>query len=424
MKRVMAWILTVILVIGCVGCGGRDEGQKEPETSQSENGNGENKAEKYVIGVGEYMSGAEAVTRKAYFENYIAPAYNVEFIFSEPLGDTEAELSFVENIVQAGADAYIGFRADDAEQIAQVCEEYGLYYCINSNRNAASEAAFTGGYSHFLGAFAADQPATGDLFRDWLNEVASESGEEGFMIASGLAFNGVVQHYECTVAILDALQKKYDLEFTDSIENIAVTSAPLEVSNDKGIHIYIYPGSVKNETWLQGISAGLQSGKYQVFLQAIPTFSQTAVVVDEVEHTYNMNIKTASMASISDALTNAFHTQDMFGNPSLDMATVKITSLLSGLSFVKVYNALTGYNELNRDANDEPIESLFKIWSVTTTEELDTIGMWDVAETDSWVFDIPAIDRCLGIKNPNLTAEEIEDVIYGIDYASTKERMR
>ena len=89
MKRVMAWILTVILVIGCVGCGGRDEGQKEPETSQSENGNGENKAEKYVIGVGEYMSGAEAVTRKAYFENYIAPAYNVEFIFSEPLGETE-----------------------------------------------------------------------------------------------------------------------------------------------------------------------------------------------------------------------------------------------------------------------------------------------------------------------------------------------
>lgn len=343
--------------------------------------------------------------------------------FSETLNDTEGELSFIENIVQAGADAYISFRSDDTAQLAQVCEDYGLYYCVNSNRNANIEDAFLGGYKYFTGSFGADQQRVGDLFKEWLNEIATDTGEEGFMVASGLAFNGNVQHYECTVAVLKALKEKYDLTYEDTVENLAVTSAPLEVANDKGIEIYIYPGSVKNETWLQGVSAGLQTGKYGVLIQAVPSFSQTAVVVDEVEQTYGMDIKVASIASISEALSNAFHTKDSFGSPSLNMAVVKATSVSSCVGFIKVYNALTGYEKLNFDDKGEPIESLFNLWSISSPEQLDMVSTWDIAGGKIWSADTDVIDECLGIFHPEITADSVQEIIYELDIESVQARL-
>lgn len=437
MRCCLCCLLMMVLCFNIVGCASSEtdkEETKAPESKQESTPSSESAideqteaggaAKKYIIGVCEPLANDEAVVRRDYFENYIGPAYNVEFIFSETINDTEGELSFIENIVQAGADAYISFRSEDTAQLVQVCEEYGLYYCVNSNRNKDVEQAYTGKYNYFLGSFGADQPKTGELFKNWLNETASDTGEEGFMIASGLAFSGNIQHYECTVAVLQALQEKYALSFEDTVENLAVTSAPLEIANDKGIPIYIYPGSIKNETWLQGISAGLQTGKYGVFIQAVPSYSQTAVVVDEVEKTFNKNIKVASMASISESLSNAFHTKDSFGNQSLDMATVKAVSIPSCVGFITVYNALTGYKDLSIAENGEPVELLFTIWGITTVEELDTLSTWDVVGSDVWAADTEVINQCLGAYNPDVTTGEIQSIIYNLNYEQVENRLK
>lgn len=423
--RMMCGFLTVVMCVGLAGCGAEEnKDSQQPGNGQvQEDGENQDPSEPFIIGVCEYQANDESVVRKDYFENYLGPAYNVEFIFSEPITDTESELTFIENIVQAGADAYISFRSESTNQLAQVCEEYGLYYCVNSNRNDTIDDAFKQNYKYFTGCFSADQPRTGEIFSDWLNEEATDTGEEGFMVASGLAFQGNVQHYECTMAILNALQEKYDLTYEDTAENLAITSAPLEVANDKGIEIYIYPGSITSETWLPGVSAGLQTGKYGVFLQAVPSFSQTAVVVDEVERTYNKNIKVASIASISETTENAFHTEDSFGNPSLDLGVAKSTTVLSVGAFIKMYNALTGYEKLNIGENGEPTELLFLLWGIASPEEMDAVATWDAVGGDNWVIDTNIIDQCLGINNPDLTAKEIQDILYEIDLEEAKERM-
>ena len=43
----------------------------------------------YVIGIAEAQANDEVTTRRAYLEDFIAPTYNVKFIFSETLRTTQ-----------------------------------------------------------------------------------------------------------------------------------------------------------------------------------------------------------------------------------------------------------------------------------------------------------------------------------------------
>ena len=61
----------------------------------------------YVIGIAEAQANDEVTTRRAYLEDFIAPTYNVKFIFSETLKDDAATKTFIENCIDSGADAII-----------------------------------------------------------------------------------------------------------------------------------------------------------------------------------------------------------------------------------------------------------------------------------------------------------------------------
>lgn len=237
------------------------------------------------------------------------------------------------------------------------------------------------------------------------------------MVTSALAFKGNTMHAECTQGVLAALQDLYGLTYQDTVENLAATAVPLEVPNDKGINIYIYPGTNStSDNWVQGASAALQTGKYGVFLQAAPTFTYTGVAVDEVEKGFDMDIKVAVNASISETLTTAFNTDDKFGNPSLDMATVQSISLLSGMGFVQVYNELTGYGALNEETDKEPAFFNMPMWALTSRDQVNTVSQWDIAKAGTWVFDESAINAALGIYNPELTKADVQSYYDGITY--------
>lgn len=157
----------------------------------------------------------------------------MEFVFSEQCKDTDDELTFIEGCADAGCDAIISYRSVDANQMAQVCEEYGMQYVINTARIPEVDGAFEGGYETFQGSFGADNEHVGQLFRDWLSSNASDDGSEGFMITSSLAFSGNIQHLETAIAALSALQSKYNLTFEDTVENLAKTSAPIDPGGRK-----------------------------------------------------------------------------------------------------------------------------------------------------------------------------------------------
>lgn len=381
--------------------------------------------ETFKIGVCESQSNDSVVLRRNYYENYIAPKYNVEFVFSEQLTDAEAEMNFIENCVDLGCKAIISYRSDDVNQMAKVCQEYGLIYTVNTTRTPKNEESFTTSADAFQGVWGTEPVIVAEQFKAWLKNVASEDGSEGFMVTSALAFKGNTMHAECTQGVLAALQDIYGLNYEDTIENIAATPVPLEVPNDKDIKIYIYPGTNSTtDGWVQGASAALQTGKYGVFLQAAPTFTYTGVVVDEVERGFDMDIKVATSASISDTLVSAFNTDDKFGNASLDMATVQSVSLISGMGFVQVYNALTGFGSLDRDNNKQAAVFNAPMWALETKDQVNTVATWDNAENKTWVCDEDTINAALGIYHPELTYDSLVKYYNSITYDWVNEHMK
>ena len=149
-------------------------------------------AKQYTIGIAEAQANDETTVRRAYLENYIGPAYNVKFIFSETLKDDAATKTFIENCIDSGADAIIDMKSASG-QMAQLCMDNGLVYTINGNYTQHPELLTTD-YTNFAGCIGANNAQVGSLFGDWLEENASEDGSEGFLISTSLAAQGNTQH--------------------------------------------------------------------------------------------------------------------------------------------------------------------------------------------------------------------------------------
>lgn len=119
-------------------------------------------AKQYTIGIAEAQSNDETTVRRAYLENYIGPAYNVKFIFSEVLKDDAATKTFIENCADAGADAIIDFKSMSG-QMCQICADNDMVYAISGNYIAHPEFLETD-YPNFAGAVGSNNAELGSLF--------------------------------------------------------------------------------------------------------------------------------------------------------------------------------------------------------------------------------------------------------------------
>lgn len=433
MKKMLSLLFVVVLCIGLMGCGNSsksvDSGKEQNSQNASEDKDGDSAEtstsdhKKFKIGILEVQLNDESAIRVNYFNDYIGPRYNCEFMFSEACTTLDAAMTFVENAADAGCDAIINYYAVGAntDQLIQLCQEYGMVYCENSGQIPANAAAYSAGYENFGGGFQADQPATGKLFYDYLSETMEPDASHNFIIGTGAAYQGNTQQTEISTNMLEAIAEIYDLKYDATIEELITSSSPINATNDKGVEIYCYPGGPNEDGWLEGMSAALQTGTYDYLLLASQALGNVGNVVSEVEEALDKDITIIGFGSFGDALTNAFNTKDRFGNTTCSMSTVKFTSLVSAMGFSEVYNLLTGHPEVVTKENGEAGELLFRMQSVTSPEQLEDMSGWDT--TDNWVADYDIVDGFLAEYSDGLTYEQIQERIFDVTYESIKERL-
>lgn len=420
MKKTFVRILALCLaMLMLAGCGSKPEAPATGTASADENV----PAEHYKIGVIEVQLNDESTNRATWFCEYIAPAFNCEFMFSEACTDLNAAMTFIENAADAGCDAIISYYpiAANTEQLVQLCAEYDMVYTENGGRHAANAAAYEGDYENFAGGFMADQPATGKLFYDYMKETIDTNSEHGYILATGGAYQGNAQQTEISSNMLSALCDLYGLTFDQSIEALYQSDAPIAATNDKGVEVYCYPGTPATSGWLEGLTAALQTGKYDYVLLAPNVLSNVGTAISETESAMNKDITVIGFGSFGEALTSAMHSKDIFGNQTVAMSTVKFTSIVSAMGFAKVYNCLTGNREACLDADGNPSVLLFQMQGVTSPDQLDEISAWDT--TGKWVADLDFVNSCIAAKNEGLTDEQIQDNIYALTYEVIEARL-
>lgn len=412
--RILALCLALLMLAGC--------GAKSEDSAAGGSG-GEASAKHYKIGVIEVQLNDESTNRATWFREVIAPAFNCEFMFSEACTDLNAAMTFIENAADAGCNAIISYYpiAANTEQLVQLCAEYDMVYAENGGRHPANAAAYEGNYENFAGGFMADQPATGKLFYDFMKETIDTSVEHGYILATGGAYQGNAQQTEISSNMLSALCDLYGLTFDQTIEALYQSDAPITGTNDKGVEVYCYPGTPSSSGWLEGLTAALQTGKYDYVLLAPNVLSNVGTAISETESAMNKDITVIGFGSFGEALSSAMHSKDIFGNQTVAMSTVKFTSIVSTMGFAKVYNCLTGNREACLDADGNPSVLLFQMQGVTSPEQLDEISEWDTS--GKWVADLDFVNSCIAAKNAGLTDAQIQSNIYGLTYDVIKARL-
>ena len=341
----------------------------------------------------------------------------------ETLKDDAATKTFIENCIDSGADAIIDMKSASG-QMAQLCMDNGLVYTINGNYTQHPELLTTD-YTNFAGCIGANNAQIGSLFGDWLEENVSEDGSEGFLISTSLAAQGNTQHVEITRAILEGLQQKYGITYTKSIDDLIASSETTNVENDKNILITLYPGSPNKDTWLPGISTLLQTGNYKMFLSSGQTYNQSATVVDEVEKSFGINIKVASVGALGTTLETAFNTKDSSGNSSVDLVAIKAVSTQTAAMFAATYNALVSGAECRacRGEDGLPVYFTFNFIPITSAEQLTEMSGWDAKETGNWIANKDFVDQMLVTVNPDVTSDDINAIMQSLSYEKIKEMM-
>lgn len=118
--KTFALLLALVLALGTLSaCGGNSSGNSN---------SGPVKIGVLVADV----SGEEALGFRAYYEDYIAKNYNVEFSYTEQLTDAASEKSAIERFAAQGCQAVISFSSSDRAMQVETCAANKLYYAVAS----------------------------------------------------------------------------------------------------------------------------------------------------------------------------------------------------------------------------------------------------------------------------------------------------
>ena len=359
-KKLLTMVtVTLSLLVFLAGC----NSQNEPSATQTNASTGENTTNAdasqdqsetdptstehtIAVAIPDY-SNAQMNMYKNIYNNQIAGDFNVKFIFSEALNnDIAAEMQFMENAKNSGAEGYISFNISTvahAENIIAKANDLELYVATNGiiSENVNTLEFLAGGVD---ASAAIDDVA--EQFREITNILVGDGETHNIVIATMGASVGSVQHIQSTIAALEAIKEQYDLSYALPVEEIAIISSVTEIETDSDTRITIIPGPTPSVA--ADVEQVLKGGEYDVLICVGPQYSWYESVIKSVEDNLNMDIKTSSIMGISESTATSFNTKDITGNPSLNTALLKNSSVADQL-FVLAYNAMTGDSAAYKD---------------------------------------------------------------------------
>ena len=150
-----------------------------------------------------------------------------------------------------------------------------------------------------------------------------------------------------------------------------------------------------------------------MFLSSGQTYNQSATVVDEVEKSFGINIKVASVGALGTTLETAFNTKDSSGNSSVDLVAIKTVSTQTAAMFAATCRGEDGL----------PVYFTFNFIPITSAEQLTEMSGWDAKETGNWIANKDFVDQMLVTVNPDVTSDDINAIMQSLSYEKIKEMM-
>lgn len=352
--------------------------------------------DKVKIGVIFNNMNAATTSVMSYFEDYLGPELNVEFIFSELITGADDAVKFIESCYAAGAQGIIDYTGNSIG-IASACADLGMYWISNASYVESSLESIP----FYLGSVGIKAEMTKQAYVDIMKRFISDGENHNVLILSGNAPRKGSDHENIVVAVLSALQDTYDLTY-DDIYAIANTDTELTV-NSGDIKITLLPGFPYSDAFFVSLATLLQSGDYDILVCAWDGISEFANIVSETEAARGIDIKITHNGGAADAIYELFNMKDALGNYFLNSATIRATNLHAGIMFAVLYNGITGYAEKVR-VNGVATQYYFPSWVCFDTADYNAISVVDNAP-GNYVLGIDEMKELLFFYNEDQTYE-------------------
>lgn len=357
-KKILATVMCFMVLTSILtGCGNKAEEATTTEASTASSAVAEGSAaEEYVpehmtIGVMTYSTtDQEVLAFKSYYVDYLAKAFDVDFLYSEAILDGEKENAFVEQCAAAGAKGIISFSTNNLENLVDKCASYGMYVIMGAGMPSDELFAKVESNEYFLGCTGPTMQAETEAGASMAKFFADKDTDKkyNYLIVSGGGNMGNEMHAERTRSMLETLGKEYGITYTDDIAALSRASESTEVKlTGSNIKITVYPSYPMSDAYFGGLAQLLQSGQFDVVLSTMGP-SVYATLVDEAEKTNKKNIMTASVDCFTADNKGLFETTDSTGDTALNFVAGKYGSIV-GPAFAAMYNAITGNGADFRD---------------------------------------------------------------------------
>ncbi|MCD8154284.1 MAG: hypothetical protein LUF78_06320 [Clostridiales bacterium] len=372
MKRLTVYFCCLALLTGAVS---PVYGAAAEDTLNAEDG--------ITIGVAVYdTENAEVLAFQEYFRDYLATSFNAEFLYSESIMSAEEEIAFIDQLHEEGVPGVISFLSTNLEEVLPVCEEYGMYYILGSSTISDEVYEAVKDNPYFLGTIGPSTEMEEQAGQDMAACFAEQDteGTNHYLIACGGTYAENEMHILRTQGMLEALQEAYDLEYQESVEDLAAAAEVTEISTgNDSVAITLVPGYPSTDTVIEDMEDFLSTGDYNVVLSVIGLY-YFMDDIDAAEKTFSMDILTGTIECFTDDNYQYFNTNGYGDTSRLNYLTGKYGAMVAP-SFVAMYNAFTGYAEDFRE-NGSAFSLTQSYWTATDTEEFNdlygtTIGLTD-----------------------------------------------
>lgn len=327
---------------------------------------------------------------KAYLEEYIGPYYNVEFIFNTESADAEGEKTFLEKAGAVGANGVIGIVTFNLDNCLDICSQYGMKYVANSVVEYNQVDYTDAQVDAFAGCVGA-----GNTFRT----------EGGYEIA--MACFDMLNTDEPIVVKALGINPAAGLPPTAppllQMQGIEKAVEELQANGAQVDFEEIYPSGFGPADWAEATDnalAGIGGADNAAILSA-------SSIDYSVQSVLNANAVGKVVFGGFQGVTEG--NKDYFRDGVINVSgEVGLPCNAPALSFVMLYNAMTGTKIANADGNPVIIEQTTPI-TVTSYDDYEVILAHSYSASGETYYSTDVLNQYIGIVTPDVNAESFAE---------------
>ena len=396
MKKLLTLLLCILMTLSMFGCS-----------------NGEKKPEKVKIAVGMMNLTEEYVRMQDYFDNYLGPELNVEFIYSSALANIEEYLTFIENAYTAGATGLLDFFGNDdfAEAIDAKCAEYNMRYATWS---APSYLALQNASGLLAGGIGSDATQLREATYNWGKKIYDGKGELHLVLFTIGAFMNSAQQVPSTTGAVQAVNENYNLGLSDDqITALVFSAAPTEWTNGSNVTMMFVPGIPGMLGDFDAVGNMIAEGKYDHLFIAGDAYPYFYELINRYEKEIGRNFSVDSLAAINAGVKVGFNELDEYGTPRLNSVLLKTGS--SGVfALALLLNAMYGNEEVLGGHGVFPL-SYDPLYSAAEYDKASKID----STPDYYTITVEEFKQMVKFYNKDLTYEKLYEYVKGYSAASS-----